>query len=147
MTETNLSLFNEYFNNYKTTSSKGDYLTIDDFLKIVELYGYQPTRFEINDVKAEVGERMDKIYFFVIIARIIKKMHEAEYIEELKACFESLDRNNNNVIEKTELLKAFKMYVSIPPSYDEITNIFNSLDLNNDGHITFEEFVEVITNR
>ena len=154
LSDENIATLNEYFNSYKTIRRESrvqsriikysEYLTFDAFLQIVDIYGYTPSRYEINDVKAEVGPYMDKTYFFVIMARILNRMMDKEYLEELKRCFESLDFDKNGSIEKDELMLAFQKYCSIPPSYDEITEIFNSLDLNSDEHITFDEFIHVI---
>jgi Ca2+-binding EF-hand superfamily protein len=150
----NIATFNDYFNSYKTIRRESrvqsriikysEYLTFESFLQIVDIYGYKPSHYEINDVKAEVGPYMDKTYFFVIMGRILNKMMTTEYLEELKRCFKSLDFDKNGSIEKDELMLAFQKYCSIPPSYDEITEIFNSFDLNSDEHITFDEFIHVI---
>ena len=142
-----LQIFNNFFYEYKEPHKTEEFIRFESLLKIVHEYGYNPTRLEINDVKAELPEKIDKIYFFVIMGRIVKRMQEPDYIEDVKQSFLSLDRNNNKMIEKEELHRAFKEYVSNPPSLDEIDDLFKSLDLNNDGHITFDEFINALTKK
>ena len=146
MTHDLLQLFNNFFNENKETYKCKDFISFDSLLKIISEYGYNPTVFEINDVKGELPEKIDRIYYFVIMGRIVKRMQEPDYVDNVKQSFLSLDKNNNHMIEMEELYKAFKEYVPCPPSYDEITDLFKSLDLNNDGHITFDEFISVLTN-
>ena len=146
MTHDLLQLFNNFFNENKETYRCKEFISFDSLLKIISEYGYSPTVFEINDVKGELPEKIDKIYFFVIMGRIVKRMQEPDYIENVRQSFLALDNNKNHMIEMDELHNAFKYYVPNPPSYDEITELFKSLDLNNDGHITFDEFISALTN-
>ena len=119
-------------------------MTFENFLNSVEDFGYIPTIYEINDIKSELGEKIDKIYYMVVMARIYKKMHQQEFIEELKKSFNIIDIDKNGTIEKDELIKMMKSYMKFPPSGDQITDLFRELDLNNDGHISFDEFIKYI---
>ena len=133
--------FNQFFIEYQDNKKK---ITFDNLLEIIKNFGYIPNQYEINDVKSEIGEYIDKTYYFVIIGRIVRKMSSKESINELKKCFEIIDMDKNGTIEKEELFKMMKTYIKIPPSKDEIESFFNEMDLNHDGHITFNEFLEFI---
>ena len=131
--------FNEYFKKYEVNYN--NYITIDSLLIIINHFGYLPTQYEINDIKSEVGEKVDKIYFFVIMGRIVKKMYEHSNIVELKECFTTIDFDKNGTIEKEELFKMMKTYIKFPPSKDEIDSFFNEMDLNHNGRISFDQFL------
>ena len=131
--------FNEYFKKYEVNYN--NYITIDSLLIIINHFGYLPTQYEINDIKSEVGEKVDKIYFFVIMGRIVKKMYEHSNIVELKECFKTIDFDKNGTIEKEELFKMMKTYIKFPPSKDEIDSFFNEMDLNHNDRISFDQFL------
>tara|TARA_Y100000389_G_scaffold125218_1_gene122575 strand:+ start:304 stop:771 length:468 start_codon:yes stop_codon:yes gene_type:complete len=134
--------FNEYFNEYKVYMK--NYITFESLIHIITDYGYIPSQFEIDDVKSEVGSNIDKIYFMVIMARIVRKMREKETIDELKECFKTIDFDKNGTIEKDELYKIIKCYIKNPPSKDYIDLLFTEIDLNDDNHITFDEFTKFL---
>lgn len=142
MTDDLLYTFNNYFIEYKEKNC--DYIVFDSLLKIVKNFGYIPEQFELYDLKGEVGNKIDKIYFFVIMGRIIRKMKQKETIDELKECFKTIDFDKNGTIERDELHKIIKKYIKNPPSYDHIVELFNGIDLNNDNHITFDEFTKYL---
>ena len=142
MTDDLLYTFNNYFNEYKEEFK--DYITYDNLIIIVKNFGYIPDEYELYDLKSEIGEKIDKTYFFVIMGRIIRKMKQEETITELKKCFETIDTNKNGYIERDELYKIIRGYMRNPPSYDHIIELFDSIDLNNDNLITFQEFTKYL---
>ena len=154
ISENLLFKFNQYFNDYREDDyikkfSEGkthliEYITFDNLLVIIKDFGYLPSNSEINDVKSEIGNKIDRIYYFVIMGRIIRKMRQREFINEIKRSFHIIDYDKNGTIEKDELFTIMKRYMSSPPCKDEIDIFFSELDLDNDGHITFDEFVYYI---
>lgn len=133
-----LYTFNEKFKEY----AYKDKISFENLIKIVKDYGYNPSRQEIMDLKGEIGEKTDKIYFFVIMKRVVNEMFSKNHQKILKQAFKIIDTDNSGTITKNELEKSLLKYGHI--SIDEMDEIFNILDTNNDNHISYEEFCNYI---
>ena len=69
-------------------------------------------------------------------------------VEELGKIFKKFDKNGNNLISKREFrkgMKALRKNLDQAENFSrsELNQAFNSLDGNNDGKISFEEFKNV----
>ncbi len=71
---------------------------------------------------------------------IMSKLSEAE-IAEIRDHFEFFDRNHNNLLEEREFIELFKI---LAPSASREMAIrgFNTIDIDGNGGIDFEEFLE-----
>lgn len=122
------------------------YIEYDELKKIVIELGYSPDYNEINDIISETGNKIDFIYFLVIIGRIIKKLKSNEMMIEFNKAFDVIDIDKNGTIELSEL----KTYIKERGDNLEIDNnndlsiLFDSLDTNHDGHITKDEYFTFI---
>ena len=63
-----------------------------------------------------------------------------EEIERIKSIFNQFDRNNNDTIEKTEL-KSLSIALNDPLSPAELFDFFKQIDENNNGIISWDEFI------
>jgi len=63
-----------------------------------------------------------------------------EEIERIKSIFNQFDRNNNDTIEKTEL-KTLSIALNDPLSQAELIDFFKQIDENNNGIISWDEFI------
>ena len=63
-----------------------------------------------------------------------------EEIERIKSIFNQFDRNNNDTIEKTEL-KTLSIALNDPLSQAELFDFFRQIDENNNGIISWDEFI------
>ena len=118
------------------------YIEYDELKKIVIELGYSPSYDEINDIIYETGNKIDFIFFLVIIGRIIKKLKSDEMIIEFSKAFDVIDINKNGTIELSELTEYIKERASISKienNYD-LSILFNSLDTNHDGYVTKDEY-------
>jgi Ca2+-binding EF-hand superfamily protein len=58
--------------------------------------------------------------------------------EKLISEFKKVDKNNNGILTKEEMIKAYeKCFPQNSVSRQEILNIFHQVDLNNDGEIHY----------
>ena len=60
------------------------YISFDQLITIVREYGYIPNKYELYNLKSEIGDKIDKIYFFVIMGRVFRKMKEKRSIHHLE---------------------------------------------------------------
>ena len=63
-----------------------------------------------------------------------------EEIERIKSIFNQFDRNKNDTIEKTEL-KTLSIALNDPLSQAELIDFFKQIDENNNGIISWDEFI------
>jgi len=63
-----------------------------------------------------------------------------EEIERINSIFSQFDRNNNDTIEKTEL-KTLSIALNDPLSQAELIDFFKQIDENNNGIISWDEFI------
>ena len=68
-----------------------------------------------------------------------------EEIAKIKQIFNQFDKNNNNTIEKKELL-ALALALNNPLSNAELHKFFKIIDKDHTSTITWEEFIEYWTN-
>lgn len=79
---------------------------------------------------------------------IIHNFTESKEFEKLKNIFRSLDENNDGTLSKKELLKGFETVFGKNYNMDEINSIIDSIDMDHNGVITYEEFLSsVIDNK
>ena len=132
--------FNEYFKLYSNRSK----ISINDLIILVEKeFGYHPTQDEIHDIKSETGPFIDKIYYFVIMGRIVRVLYN-HGMERLNEYFETLDVDGNNELTPIELYTAMKKTMLFPPTLSLVRHWFTILDINHKGYITKEEFIAFI---
>jgi Ca2+-binding EF-hand superfamily protein len=71
-----------------------------------------------------------------------------KFMEVAKAAFDSVDSDRSSSIDVTELEKVMKQiahdFKSDPPSKDEVAEMFERLDADESGKISFDEFLILI---
>jgi Ca2+-binding EF-hand superfamily protein len=115
-------------------------ISIQDLRVIIKELGYLPTHKEIDDICSETNHKVDFIYLLVICGRVLSKMKKFNFKKELEEAFDLLDRDKNGTIELEELLSCGVKGVDTT----ELRQIFDTMDLNHDGHITREEYTTFI---
>ena len=126
--------FNEEFEKY----SRNRKISFEDLMIIIKNYGYNPTIYEINDLKGEIGEYSDKIYFFVIMKRVVNQFYTNKQKENFLEAFQIINKSKSGFITKDELTEYFLKYGTL--HLDQIDEMFDSLDTNHDNRISLEEF-------
>jgi solute carrier family 25 phosphate transporter 23/24/25/41 len=58
---------------------------------------------------------------------------------ELRAMFESIDVDHNGTLDRKELQQAFRK-AGLTVSNSKLDNFFDTVDTNNDGVVSFEEW-------
>ena len=83
----------------------------------------------------------------------LEMMAEFEYNKDqselgLKAMFKAFDRNGDGILSKDEIKRAWKMFIN--PDEEsaerEVNECIDRCDINGDGYISYDEFVQGILN-
>jgi calcium-dependent protein kinase len=80
------------------------------------------------------------------IAYIVHNLNSNKEIEELKKVFQSMDLNNDGMLNYNEIKTAFQKYFGVV-SEVKINKIIEEMDNNSDGIISYEEFLRVAVNQ
>jgi len=106
------------------------------FLKDIEL-----VKMDINDSKEiinQMGSYKQTNMFTKAIRLCMSKIYENSNFDMLKEKFFEFDDNKNGILERDEFMKFMKTFDF---SEREIDIMISALDLNNDGQISFSEFI------
>ena len=112
------------------------------YLLLFSLKQY-PTKEELEDIlKAEGYEKLDQINFGQFLKIMGKRINNKKDDENtyLKNLFERLDINNNGIISLDDI-KHIVLHSNEQISEEEIELLINNVDVDEDGFITFEEFL------
>ena len=93
-------------------------------------------------MKAEGYEKLDQINFGQFLKIMGKRINNKKDDENtyLKNLFERLDINNNGIISLDDI-KHIVLHSNEQISEEEIELLINNVDVDEDGFITFEEFL------
>ncbi|EGR32196.1 hypothetical protein IMG5_092630 [Ichthyophthirius multifiliis] len=90
-----------------------------------------------NDIEGSQNEQITK-QIFSKFARILRQ-NRIDY----EHAFQRFDKNKDKTISRNEFKKAFKD-MQLPFKEYEIDAVFSTIDINNDGTITLDEFVGML---
>lgn len=77
---------------------------------------------------------------------IVRKMRDTGQEQELREAFRIFDKENNGYITTTELKNVFSA-LGVKLGDDELEEMIREYDLDQDNHINYEEFVNMMTTR
>ena len=123
-----------YWNSqYQDLKDENGMVSVDSVLQAGRDNGYVPASVEVvNDLKHEIPNGADRIYFLVLMKRFDEEIVQMERSGELLRAFHALDRDRNGTIELWELQRAGVL------KFDP-EEIFQLIDTDQDGHITYDE--------
>ena len=81
------------------------------------------------------------------VAYIVHFLYSSQELEQLKKIFKSLDKNGNGRLEYQELKTGFEQYFGKYLTDVEINKVIEEVDGDNDGFISYEEFLRVSINQ
>ncbi|EDV59606.1 calmodulin-2/4 [Drosophila erecta] len=122
-------------------------ITSKEMAVVIRALGRQPNDAEvqsmINEVDSEGNGSIEAPEFCNVILR---KMRDTSHEEELREAFRIFDKENNGYITSTELKNVFTA-LGVKPSDEELDEMIREYDLDQDNHINYEEFVNMMTMR
>merc|ERR1712073_35023 len=113
-------------------SKKQDFLSADDLDEILRAMGFRPTKEELMDILAEIGE---------------DGSGEIEFAEFCQLCAKFLVEDPDIETMKRELKDAFRGLISellAPLTDEELDGIIAELDEDGSGTMDFDEFCEMM---
>eukprot|EP01060_Flectonema_neradi_P002455 TRINITY_DN1151_c1_g1_i1.p1 TRINITY_DN1151_c1_g1~~TRINITY_DN1151_c1_g1_i1.p1 ORF type:complete len:741 (+),score=215.71 TRINITY_DN1151_c1_g1_i1:63-2225(+) len=101
----------------------------------------------LSKVKRQIANRQKEKATGVVVTTdengVTKRVFSEKEKAELKKCFDEIDTNGDNNINRDELKKLLtEKFDNDDWSEKQIQQAYESLDSNNDGKITFDEFLE-----
>ena len=75
------------------------------------------------------------------IAFIVNQLVSKDEVEELTKIFKDLDQNNDGVLNRQEIEQGLIKYYGEEKAKEEADNIFNKVDADGNGTISYEEFI------
>ena len=125
-------------------ANKDGYIDPDDLRITMNTLGYELTSAEIQRLVMELDpENTGKIDMKNFADLIRQKMTEKDHIEEIQMAFQMLDTDKKGKITFSDLKKVAKE-LGETITDQELHEMINEADQDNDGEISFEEFVAVI---
>ena len=107
-----------------------------------------PTKEELEDIlKAEGYDKLDQINFGQFLKIMGKRMNTKKVDEDIyfRNLFDSMDRNKNGMISIHEI-RYIILHSNEDISEKELELLMNNVDSDNDGLISFEEFLSFMKN-
>ncbi|EDW32553.1 GL11701 [Drosophila persimilis] len=122
-------------------------VTAKELAVLMRSLGRSPTDNElqamINEVDADGNGSIELEEF---ASMIIRKMHDTNHEDELRDAFRVFDKENNGYITSSEL-KVVLTALGMKLPDDEIEEMIREYDIDQDGRLDFEEFVNMMTTR
>lgn len=117
------------------------FITIKELATVMRSLGQNPTDAELQEILKEY-DRDDSgtIDFKEFLALMEKKIRDSKLEEELIEAFKVFDRDGNGTLSPQEL-KAVMAVVGEELSDQDIEELVKQADLDNDGNVSYEEFV------
>uniref|UniRef100_A0A673WBY8 Guanylate cyclase activator 1C n=1 Tax=Salmo trutta TaxID=8032 RepID=A0A673WBY8_SALTR len=116
------------------------------------------TMLEMQGMTEEASSYVDQVFFtfdmdgdgyidFVEYIAAVSLMLKGEINQKLKWYFKLFDQDGNGKIDQDEMGTIFKAIQDItrcydPPTEEIVTLIYEKVDINNEGELTLEEFIE-----
>ncbi|KAM6467504.1 EF-hand calcium-binding domain-containing protein 11 isoform 1-T1 [Liasis olivaceus] len=120
-------------------NNKG-YLNREDYkVAIVMLFGYKPSKVEVDSVMASVKQNPFGLSLEEFLNLMTTKKVVHFYHSEIRQLFISFDRQCKGFLSFEDFKKAFSIVVPKLPERI-IVEAFREVDQDSDGHISFNEF-------
>ncbi|XP_042324761.1 EF-hand calcium-binding domain-containing protein 11 isoform X2 [Sceloporus undulatus] len=119
---------------------KKGYLSREDYkVAVVMLFGYKPSKVEVDSVMASINQNQPGVSLEEFLKLMSTKKSVHFYHSEIRHLFTVFDRQCNGFLSFEDLKKAFNI---VAPKLPEriIVEVFREVDQDSDGHISFKEF-------
>lgn len=138
----------EYKDAFKLFDKDQDgFITIDELESVMNSLGQFPTKSELKEMIDEVdSDGNGKIDFSEFLTMMARKMKESDVEAEYKDAFAVFDKDGDGFISAQEL-KEVMTSLGENPTDNYIKQLMSAADVNKDGRIDFEEFINMMKSR
>ncbi|XP_014428747.2 EF-hand calcium-binding domain-containing protein 11 isoform X3 [Pelodiscus sinensis] len=119
---------------------KKGYLSREDFkVAVVMLFGYKPSKVEVDSVMASVQQNNSGVLLEEFLKLMSAKKAAQLYHSEKRQIFTAFDMQYKGFLTLEDFKRAFN---SVAPKLPErmIVEAFREVDQDSDGHVSFKEF-------
>ncbi|KAJ4264261.1 hypothetical protein NW762_005456 [Fusarium torreyae] len=136
----------EYEDAFHLFDKDGDgQITINELGAFMRSLGQNPSDAELNDIINEIdADRSGAIEFLEFLAMMSQKAKEEDYEREILEAFMIFDRDEDGFISIEELRQAMEA-IGEDITDDELGKVIREVDVDLDGRISYEDFVELMT--
>ncbi|XP_028573673.1 EF-hand calcium-binding domain-containing protein 11 isoform X2 [Podarcis muralis] len=116
------------------------YLNREDYkVAVVMLFGYKPSKVEVDSVMASVKQNQSGVSLEEFLNLMSTKKAAHFYQSEVRQLFTAFDRQCRGYLSLEDFRKAFSV---VAPKLPERTVVeaFREVDQDSDGHISFKDF-------
>jgi len=115
-------------------------ITTKELGTVMRSLGQNPTDVELQDMVNEIDvDGSGTIDFQEFLSLMARKSQDSDVEEELIEAFKVFDRDGNGLISAAEL-RYVMMNLGEKLSDEEVDDMIREADIDDDGHINFEEF-------
>lgn len=107
--------------------------------------GVNPTNSEVTALAAEIGNP-PTVDFNTFLKLLSKDFTPADSAEEIREAFGVFDRDGNGCISATEL-KHVLMTMGEKLTEDEVEIMIREADIDGEGHIHYEQFIDIMVKK
>ncbi|XP_053459850.1 EF-hand calcium-binding domain-containing protein 11 isoform X2 [Nycticebus coucang] len=116
------------------------YLSREDFkVAVVMLFGYKPSKIEVDSVMSSINPSTSGILLEGFLNIVRKKKDAQVYRNEIRHIFTTFDVHYRGFLTLEDFKKAFR---EVAPKLPERTvlEVFREVDQDSDGHVSFRDF-------
>lgn len=145
LTEEQIAEFKEAFSLF---DQDGDgTITAVELGTIMQSLGQNPTQAELQDMINEVdADGNGSIDFPEFLTMMAKKMKDIDSVHEIKEAFRVFDKEGKGYISAAELRNVMTN-LGEKLTDEEVDEMIREADIDGDGQINYEEFVQIMTTK
>ncbi|XP_033047529.1 EF-hand calcium-binding domain-containing protein 11 isoform X1 [Trachypithecus francoisi] len=116
------------------------YLSREDFkIAVVMLFGYKPSKIEVDSVMSSINPNTSGILLEGFLNIVRKKKEAQRYRNEVRHIFTAFDTYYRGFLTLEDFKKAFRQ---VAPKLPERTvlEVFREVDRDSDGHVSSRDF-------
>jgi len=146
LTDEQKAEFKEAFDLFDKDGNKE--ISTKELITVLRALGNNPTQEEIEQMIEEVDEDgSGTIDFGEFLEMMAKKLTRINIAQELNDAFKVYDKDGNGLVSLAELRYTLTTAENGPKiSHEDFDYIARSADVDGDGHINFQEFIDLLLN-